>query len=61
MVLKHTKTNNKRELPRVFYLKFHNNEEAFGITDKVEISSLGLGSSPLLQEIINQEQGEIYG
>ena len=61
MVLKHTKTNNKRELPRVFYLKFHSNEEAFGITDKVEISSLGLGSSPLLQEIINQEQGEIYG
>ena len=61
IVLKHTKTNNKKELPRVFYMEFESNEEAFGITDVVRINNMNPANSILLEEIINQEQGEKIG
>ena len=61
VVLKHTKTNNKKENPRVYNIKFHLDEEAFGITQKVEIVSLSNDQSIILESIINNEQEEQYG
>lgn len=61
VVLKHTKTNNKKENPRVYNIKFHLDEEAFGITQKVEIVSLSNDQSMILESIINNEQEEQYG
>ena len=61
VVLKHTKTNNKKENPRVYNIKFHLDEEAFGITEKVEIVSLSNDQSMILESIINNEQEEQYG
>ena len=42
-------------------MNFESNEDAFGITDVVNIASLSPGNSVLLEEIINQEQGEKFG
>ena len=61
IVLKHTKTNNKKENSRVFNIKFYLDEDAFGITQKVEIVSLRNDQSILLENIINNEQEEQYG
>mgnify|MGYP003143913148 CR=1 FL=1 len=61
VVLKHTKTNSKKENPRVFNMKFHIDEQAYNITDKVSIESLSNNNSRLLEEIIHKEIEEQYG
>ena len=61
VVLKHTKTNSKKENPRVFNMKFHIDEQAYNITDKVSINSLTNQNSRLLEELIHKEIEEQYG
>ena len=61
VVLKHTKTNSKKENPRVFNMKFHIEEQAYNITDKVSINSLTNQNSRLLEELIHKEIEEQYG
>ena len=61
VVLKHTKTNSKKENPRVFNMKFHIDEQAYNITDKVSIDSLTNQNSRLLEELIHKEIEEQYG
>jgi len=61
VVLKHTKTNSKKENPRVFNMQFHVNEQAYNITEKVSINSLTNQNSRLLEELIHKEIEEQYG
>jgi len=61
VVLKHTKTNNKKEFPRVFDMQFYADETANGITSKVSINSLSNADSKLLEDIMNIEQEQQYG
>ena len=61
VVLKHTKTNSRKENPRVFNMEFHVDEQAHKITKKVAIQSLSNNNSQLLEELINKEVEEQYG
>jgi len=61
VVLKHTKTNSRKENPRVFNMEFHVDEQAHRITKKVAIQSLSNNNSQLLEELINKEVEEQYG
>lgn len=61
VVLKHTKTNSRKENPRVFSMQFHVDEQAHRITKKVAIQSLSNNNSQLLEELINKEVEEQYG
>ena len=61
VVLKHTKTNSRKENPRVFNMQFHVDEQAHRITKKVAIQSLSNNNSQLLEEIVNKEIEEKYG
>ena len=60
VVLKHTKTNSKKENPRVFNMQFHIDEQSHNITDTVTINNLSNQNSKLLEEIINKEIEEQY-
>ena len=60
IVLKHTKTNSKKELPRVFNIEFKL-DNTYNNVEQVNIESLSNDNSILLEEILNQEMENEYG